>query len=153
MVDMRLTCPMIIVDAYWDHNGRAICPAAIGLSHHISPSGAIEFCPPLQFACDYLDETGANLSEIFARSEFLRKLREFSCKKTRGCIILEQPEELLKFMTQHQAKDSSSRSVYNELSEMRRIPSHDIPDFEIPEKSGIYRFLKKRSFFGFGAYG
>jgi len=68
IVDMRVEVPLIIVDAYWDADGNALCPGAVGLSHHISPNGAVEFCPPFQFACDFLNETGGNLEAIFNNS-------------------------------------------------------------------------------------
>ncbi|MGL4854360.1 MAG: radical SAM protein, partial [Lentisphaeria bacterium] len=45
IVNQRLTAKIIIVDAYWDSEGKAVCPGAMGLSHHIAPNSAVEFCP------------------------------------------------------------------------------------------------------------
>ena len=41
VVDMRVRKPIIIIDAYYDGEGRALCPAANGVSHHINPWGDI----------------------------------------------------------------------------------------------------------------
>ena len=42
VVEMRAKKPIIIVDAYYDGEGQALCPAATGISHHINPWGGIE---------------------------------------------------------------------------------------------------------------
>jgi len=36
IVEQRRSAPLMIIDAYWDDKGRALCPAAVGLSHHIA---------------------------------------------------------------------------------------------------------------------
>ena len=41
-----------IVDAYYGHDGHSLCPMATGISHHVSPGGAIEPCPIIQFATE-----------------------------------------------------------------------------------------------------
>lgn len=43
IVEQRRDAPLFIIDTYWDDKGKALCPAATGMSHHISPSGAVEF--------------------------------------------------------------------------------------------------------------
>src|SRR6516165_872206 len=45
VVNMRAKKPIIIIDAYYDGEGQALCPAATGISHHINPWGDIEPCP------------------------------------------------------------------------------------------------------------
>jgi MoaA/NifB/PqqE/SkfB family radical SAM enzyme len=52
VVEMRAKKPIIIIDAYYDGEGRALCPAATGLSHHINPWGDIEPCPIVQFTME-----------------------------------------------------------------------------------------------------
>ncbi|MCA9165456.1 MAG: radical SAM protein, partial [Planctomycetales bacterium] len=52
VVDMRVKKPIIIIDAYYDADGHALCPAATGFTHHISPWGDIEPCPIIQFSRD-----------------------------------------------------------------------------------------------------
>ena len=52
--EQRVDAPLFIIDTYWDDKGRAMCPAATGMSHHISPAGAVEFCPPLQMAKEFI---------------------------------------------------------------------------------------------------
>ncbi|MFT7543117.1 MAG: MoaA/NifB/PqqE/SkfB family radical SAM enzyme, partial [Gammaproteobacteria bacterium] len=47
-VEMRNEKAIGFVDAYWDDKGQALCPAATGISHHISPWGDIEPCPIVQ---------------------------------------------------------------------------------------------------------
>lgn len=154
IVESRKTENIIIIDAYWDDKGNAVCPAATGISHHIGPGGAVEFCPPLQFAVDFLNEDASNLDEIFNTSSFLDSFRKFTAKTTRGCIILEEPNLLLNFLKNHNAIDTSSRNVdLQELSKMKSLPGHSLKGNEIKEKSLFYRLAKKKYFFGFGAYG
>lgn len=154
IVEERCTAPLLIVDAYWDHLGRGMCPGAMGLSHHIAPDGSLEFCPPLQFAKEKLNAEGTNLDELLASSDFLAELRKLAAEKSRGCIILENPSLLRDFMLAQKAEDSSGRSsCYSELELMTVHPGHNMPGHEIPEKNPLYRFAKKHYFFGFGAYG
>src|SRR5262249_40071331 len=52
VTEMRARLPIAIIDAYYDDRGRALCPMATGISHHISPRGDIEPCPIIQFAVE-----------------------------------------------------------------------------------------------------
>ncbi|MFP4378990.1 MAG: radical SAM/SPASM domain-containing protein [Candidatus Sumerlaeia bacterium] len=153
LVEARTRYPILIVDAYWDHEGKALCPAATGISHHISPGGDIEPCPPIQFSKENIRDAGTP-TEIIQNSEFLAAFRKFSSSTTRGCVLLEAPQETHAFMKEHDARDSSGRgAVYEELAAMERRPGHDMSGDAIPEKHWAYRFAKKHWFFGFGAYG
>lgn len=153
IVDIRTRAPMMIVDAYWDHEGKALCPAAVGIGHHISPAGDIEPCPPIQFARENISDN-ADFHALFSDSRFLRNFRDLACKNTQGCIIMEQPELLRKSMIEAGARDSSGRdTALAELENMHPHRSQHMPGEEIPEKSWAYRFAKKHWFFGFGAYG
>ena len=152
--EQRVDAPLFIIDTYWDDRGRAMCPAATGMSHHIAPSGAVEFCPPLQMAKDFINADASNLVEIFNNSEFLVSLRKMTAETSRGCILLENPQKMLQFLQEWNAIDSTSRgTVAEEYAAMRVVAGHDMQGEEIEEKSKIYRMLKKRYFFGFGAYG
>ena len=154
IVEQRRSAPLLIIDAYWDDKGKALCPAAVGLSHHISPSGAVEFCPPLQMSKDFINETGSNLRELFANSSFLAELRKLTTEHSRGCIILENPELMVDFLVKQGAIDTTSReTVLQELMKMGKLPGHDLNGDEIPDQNIFYRFVKKNYFFGFGAYG
>ena len=153
LVDIRLTAPLMIVDAYWDHDGNALCPAAVGMSHHVGPGGDIEPCPPVQFARENVGD-GRDLARTIGDSEFLRRFRSLCRETTQGCILLEHPERLESFLRQEKARDSSGRDRgYEELGAMTACPGHHQSGREIPEKSRVYRFAKKHWFFGFGAYG
>lgn len=153
IVESRTRAPLVIVDAYWDADGKALCPAAVGMAHHVGPGGEIEPCPPLQFALDNIDD-GRPLAEIFDQSSFLKAFRGFASQTTRGCVIMEHPELLRAFLQARKARDSSGRGTgYAELAAMCPHMSHHVPSQEIPEKSAAYRFAKKHWFFGFGAYG
>jgi len=153
IVDARCRAPLMIVDAYWDQDGRALCPAAVGMAHHIGPGGDVEPCPPLQFARENVRD-GQPLDELFAHSAFLEAFRAFARKTTPGCVIMEDPERLRAFLRDQAARDSSGRGTgYEELAAMRPHTSHHVPGAEIPERSVLYRFAKKYAFFGFGAYG
>ncbi|MBN2163599.1 MAG: radical SAM protein [Pontiellaceae bacterium] len=153
IVDIRKTAPLMVVDAYWDDQGRALCPAAVGMANHITPDGWVEPCPPLQFAKENIGD-GTGLYDLFNRSEFLARFRQMSCDTTRGCIIMEHPDLLADFIRKEDAVDSSGRGTFlNELDDMCACGSHHQPGKEIPERSWAYRFAKKNWFFGFGAYG
>ncbi len=153
IVDARRRSPLFIIDAYWDHLGRAVCPAAAGMSHHVNAAGDVEPCPPVQFACDSL-AGGAAVAEVFQRSGFLRRFRNMASRATSGCILMEDPAALERFLASEGARDTSARgTALDELSQMCPRPSHNINGESIPEKSLLYRVAKKQWFFGMGAYG
>jgi len=153
IVDARDRSPVLIVDSYWDRDGRAFCPAAVGMAHHIGPGGDIEFCPPIQFALDSV-RSGKSLAELFRDSAFLNDFREFAGEQTRGCVLMENPALLASFLLSQGARDTSGRgTAYRELGAMKASVSHHVPSAEIPERNAFYRFAKKYWFFGFGAYG
>ncbi len=154
LVDERCTAPVALIDTYWDDKGVAMCPGATGMSHHISPSGAIEFCPPLQMACEYINEKGSDTADLFKKSQLMADLRVMTAEQSRGCILMENPDSLARFLEEHGATDTTSRqTVLDEYHRMVHVPGHDMGNDAIPEKSAPYRWLKKNYFFGFGAYG
>ena len=153
LVEQRECAPIMLVDAYWDHEGRALCPAATGISHLVNPCGDIEPCPVIQFSRDNVTDN-QDIVGTFANSAFLGDFREMAVRTTRGCILLEKPAALLDFLRRRAARDTSGRGVgFSELAAMAPHPSHHLPGREIPERHWLYRFAKKHWFFGFGAYG
>ena len=154
LVEQRRTAKILILDAYWDADGRALCPGAMGLSHHIAPNGAVEFCPVMQAAGGFLNADASNLEAIFQRETLLEGLRKFSTKQGRDCMLMKSPHELCDHLKTNGAKDSSGRDTFfRELSEREPMSCHDVPGGEIPERSAAYRLGKRNYFFGFGAYG
>jgi hypothetical protein len=152
VVDMRVKKPIGIIDAYYDDRGQALCPAATGISHHISPWGDIEPCPIVQFAKESIHDERP-LVEKFQQSAFLRDFRELASSSTRGCIVLERPDLLKDLVEKHGARDTTARkAALAELEHMQSRPSQYAPGQEIPEKSWAYRFVKKHWFNDFGAY-
>ena len=154
LVRERLNAPLVLIDVYWDEEGRAMCPGATGMSHHVSPSGALEFCPVIQMANDFLNSDASNMTELYAQSEFLAGMRRRIAQTSRGCIIMENPELLVKILQGYELRDTTTRgTVMKEYTNLTKIHSHDMNTDAIPELSGPYRWLKRRYFFGFGAYG
>lgn len=154
VVDQRKDAPLFIIETYWDDKGNALCPAATGMSHHIAPSGALEFCPPIQMARDFINADASNLAQLFEESSFLRDFRTMTAETSRGCILLENPEKLVRFLEEQQAVDTTSRAtVLAELKKMTPRAGHNLVGEEIPEKNVFYKLAKKKYFFGFGAYG
>jgi MoaA/NifB/PqqE/SkfB family radical SAM enzyme len=152
VVDTRVTKPIGVVDAYFDHDGKALCPAATGISHHISPWGDIEPCPIIQFAKESIHDDRP-LFDKFNGSEFLRDFREIVSSSTRGCVVLERPDLLKELVEKHNAGDTTARkTAMQELVAMTPRTSQWDEGNEIPEKSWAYRFIKKRWFNDFGAY-
>ncbi len=153
MVDIRCRVPLIIVDAYWNEKGEALCPGGVGISHHINATGDVEPCPVVQFADENIRDSDDMVSQI-ANSEFLGDFRSMVCKLTRGCILMDYPDELKKHVETHNVNDTTGRGTgIEELAAMQRVPCHHVPGKEIPEKCWFYKLAKKNWFFGFGAYG
>ena len=153
MLKMRRRHPIILIDTYWDAKGHAVCPAARGLGYHIGPSGAIEPCPPMSLAAEHIDDNDGDLTKTIGESEYLRGFASFVDERTKGCVILETPGELLEYAESMGAKDSSGRDITAELSAAEPRSSHHLEGREIPEDFWLYRMLKKRLFFGMGGYG
>jgi MoaA/NifB/PqqE/SkfB family radical SAM enzyme len=152
VVEMRARLPIIIVDAYWDDQGRALCPMATGVSHHIGPGGDVEPCPIIQFATESVLD-GRGLYETLNGSAFLRDFRETAARATRGCIVLERPDLVRELVVRHGARDTTQRGgALQELAALTPRGSQHQPGHEVPEEHWAYRFAKKHWFFGFGAY-
>ncbi len=152
VVETRATKPIGVVDAYYDHDGKALCPAATGISHHISPWGDVEPCPIIQFAKESIHDE-RSLWDTFNGSEFLRDFRQIAAESTRGCIVLERPDLLKQLVEKHQAPDTTARkTAMAELAAMQPRGSQWDAGNEIPERSWAYRFIKKRWFNDFDAY-
>jgi MoaA/NifB/PqqE/SkfB family radical SAM enzyme len=156
VVEMRARKPILIIDAYYDGEGRALCPAATGLSHHINPWGDIEPCPIVQFTRESIhasESDGRSLRDRFVRSEFLRDFRRLAQSSTRGCIVLERPDLLKGLVERHGARDSTARgTALAELAAMEVRTSQYNPGNEIPEKNWLYRLAKRYWFNDFGVY-
>lgn len=154
LVHERLNAPVVLVDVYWDEKGQAICPGATGMSHHISPSGALEFCPVIQMATDFLNADASNMTELYAQSQFLAGMRQLIAQATRGCIIMENPQLMAKIIQGYEVRETTTRgTAMEEYNKMISTPSHHMNTNPIPEQSRPYQWLKKHYFFGFGAYG
>ncbi len=153
VVDTRATKPIIVIDAYHDDAGNALCPAATGFTHHVSPWGDLEPCPVIQLAKESIHDTKP-LAETFNESGFLRDFRELTAQNTRGCVIMERPDLLVELAEKHDARDTTARGGV--LEELRRVTprrSQFQPGDEIPERSLVYRWAKRYAFNDFGTYG
>src|SRR6266404_6011937 len=152
VVEMRALVPIAIIDAYYGHDGQALCPMSTGISHHISPRGEIEPCPIIQFATENISDS-RGVFETMRRSAFLRDFRDLSAKATRGCVVLERPDLVKGLVLKHGARDTTVRgTAMAELEAMQPRFSQWLPGEEIPEKHWMYRLAKKYWFSDFGAY-
>lgn len=152
VVDMRVKKPIIFIDAYYDADGKALCPMATGFTHHISPWGDIEPCPIIQFGKESIHDPRP-LREVFNDSAFLRDFREAAATHTRGCIALERPDVMQQLVEKHGARDTTARrSALVELQTMKSRPSQYSPGMEVPEKSWAYRIAKRIAFHEYGVY-
>jgi MoaA/NifB/PqqE/SkfB family radical SAM enzyme len=153
VVEQRAKKPIVIIDAYYDGEGRALCPAATGFTHHISPWGDIEPCPVIQFAKESIYDERP-LKDVIGKSEFLSDFRQLAAEHTRGCVVLERPDLLLQLAEKHGAKDTTARGTsFQELAALEMRPSQYNPGAEIPEKSWAYRLAKYFFFNDYGTYG
>lgn len=153
VLDMRNRKPIGIVDAYYDDRGEALCPAATGISHHISPFGDVEPCPVVQFANESIHDNQGDLFKTMTESPLLEDFRRTAAQATQGCIVLERPDLLKQVVERNGARDTTLRQkAMPELEQMESRPSQYNPGNEFPEENWAYRFAKKHWFFGFGAY-
>jgi MoaA/NifB/PqqE/SkfB family radical SAM enzyme len=152
VVEMRAKMPIAIIDAYYDHDGQALCPMSTGVSHHISPRGDIEPCPIIQFAVESIRDS-RGVFKTMRDSAFLRDFRDLSAKATRGCVVLERPDLVKELVVRHRARDTTVRgTAMAELEAMQPRFSQWLPGEEVPEKHWLYRLAKKYWFSDFGAY-
>ena len=152
VVEMRAKKPIAMTDAYYMHDGQALCPASTGISHHISPWGAIEPCPIIQFAKENIRDE-RHIRDVFVQSEYLKDFRAMSAETTRGCIMLERPDKVKEFVEKHDAPDGTARgTALSELEAMNTRPSQWNRVEQVPEQNWIYKFAKKHFFSDFGAY-
>ena len=151
IVEGRSKFSMVIIDAYWDADGNPFCPAAEGLSHHINPSGHIEPCPVIQYSCGTVGDE--NLKTTYEGSDFLRCLKAGIHAQTNGCIVMENPSWLALLATEHHATNTSGRREMDEQLRTGHVVCSHGGCPVIPETSRLYRFAKRRAFFGLGAYG
>jgi MoaA/NifB/PqqE/SkfB family radical SAM enzyme len=151
VVQQRARLPIGIVDAYYDGTGQALCPMAVGLTHHVGPSGGIEPCPIIQLAVEQVGE--GDFYEQVTGSAFLREMREAAAAHSRGCVVLENPRLVLEIADRHGARDTTQRgTARQELAAMVPRSSQDLPGREIPERSWVYRFAKRHWFNDFDTY-
>src|SRR5262245_37808833 len=141
VVEMRARKPIIIVDAYHDGEGKALCPAATGITHHVNPWGDVEPCPIVQFTRESIhssEEDPRSLKDKFLQSSFLRDFRDTAAANTRGCIVLERPDLLKQLVERHGAKDATARgTALEELAAMTTRTSQYNPGGEVPERNWL----------------
>ncbi len=152
IVEMRRRMPIGILETYYDHKGRSLCPMATGISHHVSPRGEIEPCPIIQFAKDNIRDA-RGVFETITHSEFLSDFRRTARQALRGCIVLERPDLIRELVQKHAARDTTARgTALAEIDRMEPRFSQWLPGHEVPEKHWMYRLAKKYWFNDFGAY-
>lgn len=152
VVDTRATKPIIVIDAYHDGAGQALCPAVTGFTHHIGPGGDIEPCPVIQLAVENVND-GKPLKEQLNNSAFLKDFRQLVAENTRGCVIMERPDLLVELAKRHGARDTTQRGTcIEELLAIQPHRSQYVPGIEIPERSWVVRLAKWLVFNDFGAY-
>lgn len=152
VVNTRATKPIIVIDAYHDGAGQALCPAVTGFTHHIGPAGDIEPCPVIQLAVENIHDNKP-LREQLGGSEFLRDFRRLVAENTRGCVIMERPDLLIELAQRHGARDTTQRGTC--LEELKAIQPHRsqyVPGNEVPERSWAVRMAKWLVFNDFGTY-
>ena len=89
--------------------------------------------------------------QLFKISPFLKGFQTFVKERTKGCVILEHPQELVEYIKGHGATDYSTRDAFAEIGCGTPRHSQHMPGKEIPESYWLYRFLKNNVFFGMGA--
>ncbi|MEI6646370.1 MAG: radical SAM/SPASM domain-containing protein [bacterium] len=143
----------VIIDAYWDEEGRARCPAAAGINLHINATGDVEPCPPLQCSDCHINMTDDLVAKV-EQSALFDVFQSSVPKLTSGCVLMDHPKEFASMATQCHAVDSSGRNrFYAELASRPTCTCHNHSGDPLPETSYFYRMMKKTLFLGFGSYG
>lgn len=152
IVRTRRRLPIAVVEPYWDHEGKAVCPMATGISHHIGPGGDLEPCPIIQFANESIYDEGS-LYDSFTQSKYLADMRETAAGATRGCIVLERPDLLAEVVRRNGAHDTTQRGTsMAEIESFQPRGSQHIPGDEVPEEHWAYAVAKRFWYHDFGAY-
>jgi MoaA/NifB/PqqE/SkfB family radical SAM enzyme len=152
VVEQRAKAPIAIIDAYYDGEGKALCPMSTGISHHVGPAGDIEPCPIIQFATENIRDS-RGVYQTMRDSAFLRDFRQLSARHTRGCVVLERPDLVKELVLKHGARDTTQRgTAMAELDRMTPRFSQWLPGEEQPEKHWMYRLAKRYWFSDFNAY-
>lgn len=152
VVRARCEHPIGIIDAYYDSGGKAVCPMATGISHHIGPTGGVEPCPIIQFATENVRDH-ESIYDAITQSSFLESFRKTAARHTRGCVVLERPDLVERLAVEHGATDTTLRkTALAELQAMAPKGSQYLPGKEVPEKSWMYWLAKRFFYHDFGAY-
>ncbi len=155
LLTLRRKMPIILIDTYWDAQGRAVCPASKGMAFVIGSGGEITPCPPLGVAKEYVSDNGGDFFKTVNESEFLKRFMRFVQEKydgetSQGCVMMDHPAELAEFFRCEGIGDEKFLSA---LENYEPKQSHFLPDAVVAEDYWVYRLLKKTLFFGMGAYG
>jgi MoaA/NifB/PqqE/SkfB family radical SAM enzyme len=143
----------VIIDAYWDEEGRARCPAATGINLHINTTGDVEPCPPLQCSDCHIKVTDNLVSKV-EQSALFRIFQSSVPQLTTGCVLMDHPKEFATMAAQCKAVDSSGRGrFFAELDSRPICTCHNHSGDPMPETTWFYRMMKKTLFLGFGSYG
>ena len=153
VVEMRAKVPIAIIDAYYDGEGKALCPMSTGITHHVNPRGDIEPCPIIQFATENIRDPRG----VFATmrdSAFLKDFREpqrAAHPRLRGAGAA-GPREGTRGETRRARHDHARHRHGGTRSDDAALFSQWLPGEEIPEQHWMYRWAKKYWFNDFGAY-
>jgi len=143
----------VIIDTYWDQDGKALCPTATGISVHIAATGDVEPCPPVQCS-DCRVSAQEDMAKTIGGSAMLKAFLTDIPRLSGGCVLMDNPQGLAAFAAHYGATDSSGRNrFFEELAQRPICTCHNHSGAPIPEPSWMYRLAKKTLFFGFGAYG
>ena len=153
VVEMRAKKPIIIVDAYYDGEGRACAPPPPA-SRTTSAPGATS-SPARSSSSQRNRFTTSGRSNRFFGSR--RSCATFAKRppSTRAAASSwSGPTCCEQLVERHGAKDTTARHAAGaELAAMELRPSQYNPGYEIPEKSLAYRIAKHFFFNDYGTYG
>ena len=153
---MRAKKPIIIVDAYYDGEGQALCPAATGHQPPHQPVGRHRAVPD-RAVHEGIDPRERGRQPLAAATSSCSRRScatsaSWPSQTTRGCIVLERPDLLKKLVEKHGAPDATACTGLAELAAMEVRTSQYNPGREIPEKNWLYRLAKGYWFNDFGVY-
>lgn len=153
LLEQRKRCrSAALIDAYWDHEGRALCPAATGISHHISAAGDVEPCPPVQCSDCRIDDAN-DVGRAVTGSRLLAAFRSEVPRLTRGCVLMDHPAELAELARRCGARQQRPRTLLRRAGRAagfglpqprRRSDAGNLVGLSVCQKALVFRLRRLR---------
>lgn len=137
---VRNTFPIVALENLHDVAYFGGCPAKLGVAIHIDSLGNVTPCPPIHFANQSITNQG--LENALNNSPLVERIMK---REGRGCIILEEPQELIGIVERTGANETDSGK---DIEALKKYMAFKIAKSEVQSESSesvddIYAELKE----------